>query len=97
MRAMQAQFAELDVLGELTVSAFTWARGTQVHGRRPGPHSDGRRSAMNVERQIEICKGAPFYVLGPLVTDFAPGYDHITSCHRRCACRLEPAPRCCAT
>ena len=49
----------------------------------PGTHSrwieseDERR-----ERQIEICNGAPFYVLGPLVTDFAPGYDHITSCHR---------------
>jgi len=36
--------------------------------------------AMNVEREIEVCDGAPFYVLGPLVTDFAPGYDHITSC-----------------
>ena len=35
---------------------------------------------MNVDRQIEVCQGAPFYVLGPLVTDFAPGYDHITSC-----------------
>ena len=44
---------------------------------------------MNIKRQIEVCHGAPFYVLGPLVTDIAPGYDHITSAHRRGAGRLE--------
>jgi phosphomethylpyrimidine synthase len=73
----EAQFAELDVLGELTERG--WARGTQVMVEGPG-HIPMDEVAMNVERQIEICKGAPFYVLGPLVTDFAPGYDHITSC-----------------
>jgi phosphomethylpyrimidine synthase len=73
----QAQFAELDVLGELTERG--WARGTQVMVEGPG-HIPMDEVAMNVERQIEVCKGAPFYVLGPLVTDFAPGYDHITSC-----------------
>jgi phosphomethylpyrimidine synthase len=72
-----AQFAELDVLGELTERG--WARGTQVMVEGPG-HIPMDQVRMNVERQIEVCKGAPFYVLGPLVTDFAPGYDHITSC-----------------
>ncbi|MCC6492290.1 MAG: phosphomethylpyrimidine synthase ThiC [Pirellulales bacterium] len=72
-----AQFAELDVLGELTRRG--WARGTQVMVEGPG-HIPMDEVAMNVERQIEVCDGAPFYVLGPLVTDFAPGYDHITSC-----------------
>ncbi|MBX3434973.1 MAG: phosphomethylpyrimidine synthase ThiC [Pirellulales bacterium] len=73
----EAQFAELDVLGELTRRG--WARGTQVMVEGPG-HIPMNEVAMNVERQIEVCDGAPFYVLGPLVTDFAPGYDHITSC-----------------
>jgi phosphomethylpyrimidine synthase len=73
----QAQFAELDVLGELTRRG--WERGTQVMVEGPG-HIPMNEVAMNVERQIEVCAGAPFYVLGPLVTDFAPGYDHITSC-----------------
>ena len=72
-----AQFAELEVLGELTQRG--WDRGTQVMVEGPG-HIPMDQIAMNVEKQIEICKGAPFYVLGPLVTDFAPGYDHITSC-----------------
>ena len=72
-----AQFAELDVLGELTKRG--WERGTQVMVEGPG-HIPMDEIKMNVERQIEICEGAPFYVLGPLVTDFAPGYDHITSC-----------------
>jgi phosphomethylpyrimidine synthase len=72
-----AQFAELDVLGELTERG--WARGTQVMVEGPG-HVPMHEVQMNVERQIKVCKGAPFYVLGPLVTDFAPGYDHITSC-----------------
>ncbi len=72
-----AQFAELDVLGELTKRG--WERGTQVMVEGPG-HIPMDEVKMNVDRQIEVCQGAPFYVLGPLVTDFAPGYDHITSC-----------------
>jgi phosphomethylpyrimidine synthase len=72
-----AQFAELDVLGELTKRG--WERGTQVMVEGPG-HIPMDQIKMNVDRQIEVCQGAPFYVLGPLVTDFAPGYDHITSC-----------------
>ncbi len=73
----EAQFAELDVLGELTTRG--WDRGTQVMVEGPG-HIPMDQIKMNVERQIEVCHGAPFYLLGPLVTDFAPGYDHITSC-----------------
>jgi phosphomethylpyrimidine synthase len=73
----EAQFAELDVLGELTRRG--WQRGTQVMVEGPG-HIPMHEVKMNVDRQIEACDGAPFYVLGPLVTDFAPGYDHITSC-----------------
>jgi len=72
-----AQFAELDVLGELTKRG--WDRGTQVMVEGPG-HIPMDQVKMNVEREIEVCQGAPFYVLGPLVTDYAPGYDHITSC-----------------
>jgi len=72
----EAQFAELEVLGELTHRGR--ARGTQVMVEGPG-HIPMDQIAMNVEKQIEICDGAPFYVLGPLVTDIAPGYDHITS------------------
>ncbi len=73
----EAQFAELDVLGELT--RRSWQRGTQVMVEGPG-HIPMDEIKMNVDRQIESCQGAPFYLLGPLVTDFAPGYDHITSC-----------------
>jgi phosphomethylpyrimidine synthase len=73
----EAQFAELDVLGELT--RRSWERGTQVMVEGPG-HIPMDEIKMNVDRQIETCQGAPFYLLGPLVTDFAPGYDHITSC-----------------
>ena len=73
----EAQFAELDVLGELT--RRSWERGTQVMVEGPG-HIPMDEIKMNVDRQIETCHGAPFYLLGPLVTDFAPGYDHITSC-----------------
>lgn len=72
----KAQFAELDVLGELTHRGR--ARGTQVMVEGPG-HVPMDQIQMNIERQIEVCDGAPFYVLGPLVTDIAPGYDHITS------------------
>ncbi len=71
-----AQFAELDVLGELT--ARGQANGTQVMVEGPG-HIPMHQIEMNIKRQIEVCNGAPFYVLGPLVTDIAPGYDHITS------------------
>ena len=72
----EAQFAELDVLGELTRRGQE--NGTQVMVEGPG-HIPMHQIQMNIERQIEICNGAPFYVLGPLVTDVAPGYDHITS------------------
>ena len=71
-----AQFAELEVLGELVQRG--WAAGTQVMVEGPG-HIPMNEIEMNVKKQIEICQGAPFYVLGPLVTDVAPGYDHITS------------------
>ena len=72
----EAQFAELDVLGELTRRGQE--NGTQVMVEGPG-HIPMDQIQMNIERQIEVCNGAPFYVLGPLVTDVAPGYDHITS------------------
>jgi phosphomethylpyrimidine synthase len=72
----EAQFAELKVLGELTERG--WQRGTQVMVEGPG-HIPMDEIDMNVKRQIESCHEAPFYVLGPLVTDIAPGYDHITS------------------
>ena len=71
-----AQFAELETLGELTKRA--WERDVQVMVEGPG-HVPFDQIAMNVEKQQEIYQGAPFYVLGPLVTDSAPGYDHITS------------------
>lgn len=71
-----AQFAELDTLGELTRRA--WERDVQVMVEGPG-HVPMDQIAMNVERQQHVCAEAPFYVLGPLVTDIAPGYDHITS------------------
>ncbi|TYL40342.1 phosphomethylpyrimidine synthase [Natronococcus pandeyae] len=72
----EAQYAELDTLGELTDVA--WDHGVQVMVEGPG-HVPMDEVAANVERQQEVCDGAPFYVLGPLVTDVAPGYDHITS------------------
>lgn len=72
----EAQFAELETLGELTRTA--WDHGVQVMVEGPG-HVPMDEIEDNVERQQEICDGAPFYVLGPLVTDVAPGYDHITS------------------
>ena len=71
-----AQFAELDTLGELTRRA--WAKNNQVMVEGPG-HVPMDQIDMNVKRQMEACDEAPFYVLGPLVTDIAPGYDHITS------------------
>jgi phosphomethylpyrimidine synthase len=72
----RAQFAELDTLGELTTRA--WERDVQVMVEGPG-HIPMHQIEMNVRKQKEICHGAPFYTLGPLVTDIAPGYDHITS------------------
>ncbi len=71
-----AQFGELDVLGELTRRA--WGHDVQVMVEGPG-HIPMHLVAMNIERQMQVCDEAPFYVLGPLVTDIAPGYDHITS------------------
>jgi phosphomethylpyrimidine synthase len=71
-----AQFAELKTLGELTRKA--WEEDVQVMIEGPG-HVPFDQIAMNVLREIEQCDEAPFYVLGPLVTDIAPGYDHITS------------------
>ena len=71
-----AQFAELDTLGELTRRA--WAKNNQVMVEGPG-HIPIDQIDMNVKKQMEVCDEAPFYVLGPLVTDIAPGYDHITS------------------
>jgi phosphomethylpyrimidine synthase len=72
----KAQFAELKTLGELTRRA--WEKDVQVMVEGPG-HVPFDQIAMNVYKQIEECNEAPFYVLGPLVTDIAPGYDHITS------------------
>ncbi|HSQ65195.1 MAG TPA: phosphomethylpyrimidine synthase ThiC, partial [Polyangiaceae bacterium] len=72
----EAQFAELKTLGELTKRA--WEKDVQVMIEGPG-HVPFDQIEMNVKKEIEICHEAPFYVLGPLVTDIAPGYDHITS------------------
>jgi phosphomethylpyrimidine synthase len=72
----RAQFAELETLGELTTRA--WERDVQVMVEGPG-HIPMQQIEMNVRKQKEICHEAPFYTLGPLVTDIAPGYDHITS------------------
>jgi phosphomethylpyrimidine synthase len=72
----EAQFAELKTLGELTLKA--WDHGCQVMIEGPG-HIPMHLVKMNVEKERELCHDAPFYVLGPLVTDVAPGYDHITS------------------
>jgi len=71
-----AQFAELDTLGELTLRA--WEQDIQVMVEGPG-HVPMDQLEENVRRQQEVCHQAPFYTLGPLVTDIAPGYDHITS------------------
>jgi phosphomethylpyrimidine synthase len=71
-----AQFAELDTLGELTKVA--WDAGCQVMIEGPG-HVPMHKIKENMERQLEVCHEAPFYTLGPLTTDIAPGYDHITS------------------
>jgi phosphomethylpyrimidine synthase len=72
----RAQFAELETLGELTRVA--WEHGCQVMIEGPG-HIPMHKIKVNVEKQLELCGEAPFYTLGPLVTDIAPAYDHITS------------------
>jgi phosphomethylpyrimidine synthase len=72
-----AQLAELETLGELTERA--WRRGVQVMIEGPG-HVPFDQVEWNAKIQRRLCHGAPFYVLGPLVTDMFPGYDHITSC-----------------
>ena len=71
-----AQFAELDTLGELTRVA--WEHDCQVMIEGPG-HVPMHLIKENMDRQLEVCHEAPFYTLGPLTTDIAPGYDHITS------------------
>ena len=72
----QAQFGELEVQGELTKRA--WAKGVQVMNEGPG-HVPMHMIEENMAKQLEWCSEAPFYTLGPLTTDIAPGYDHITS------------------
>ncbi|WP_279597212.1 phosphomethylpyrimidine synthase ThiC [Methylobacterium sp. J-068] len=71
-----AQFAELETLGELTKIA--WDKGCQTMIEGPG-HVPMHKIKVNMEKQLEECGEAPFYTLGPLTTDIAPGYDHITS------------------
>ncbi len=71
-----AQFAELETLGELTKVA--WAKGCQVMIEGPG-HVPMHKIKVNMDKQLRECGEAPFYTLGPLTTDVAPGYDHITS------------------
>ncbi len=73
----KAQLAELATLGELTEKA--WRKGVQVMIEGPG-HVPFDQIEYNMKLQRKVCHGAPFYVLGPLVTDMFPGYDHITSC-----------------
>ena len=72
----RAQFAELDTMGELVERA--WAKNVQAFIEGPG-HVPMNKIPENMERQLKNCHEAPFYTLGPLVTDIAPGYDHITS------------------
>jgi phosphomethylpyrimidine synthase len=72
----RAQFAELETLGELTKIA--WAKGCQVMIEGPG-HVPMQKIKINMDKQLKECGEAPFYTLGPLTTDIAPGYDHITS------------------
>ena len=71
-----AQFAELETLGELTKIA--WDKGCQVMIEGPG-HVPMHKIKINMDKQLKECGEAPFYTLGPLTTDIAPGYDHITS------------------
>ena len=71
-----AQFAELETLGEL--AKIAWDKGCQVMIEGPG-HVPMHKIKANMDKQLQACGEAPFYTLGPLVTDIAPGYDHITS------------------
>lgn len=71
-----AQFAELEILGELVLRA--WNKNVQAFIEGPG-HVPMHKIKENMQKEIEACHNAPFYTLGPLVTDIAPGYDHITS------------------
>ena len=86
----EAQFAELDTLGELVLRA--WDKNVQAFIEGPG-HVPLHKIQENMERQIKHCHNAPFYTLGPLVTDIAPGYDHITSAIGATGW----VPPCCAT
>ncbi|MBN1360291.1 MAG: phosphomethylpyrimidine synthase ThiC [Sedimentisphaerales bacterium] len=88
----EAQLAELRTLGELTQRAQE--KGCQVMVEGPG-HVPFDQIQYNMEIQQEICHGAPFYVLGPLVTDIAPGYDHITSAIGGCAAAFYGASYLC--
>jgi phosphomethylpyrimidine synthase len=72
----RAQFAELETLGELT--RIAWEKGCQLMIEGPG-HVPMHKIKVNMEKQLALCGEAPFYTLGPLTTDIAPGYDHITS------------------
>src|SRR5699024_9115408 len=72
----EAQFAELETLGELTKIA--WKHDVQVMVEGPG-HVTMHLIKVNMDKKLELCDEAPFYTLGPLTTDIAPGYDHITS------------------
>ena len=72
----EAQFAELETLGELVLRC--WEKNVQAFIEGPG-HVPMHKIRENMDKQIEACHNAPFYTLGPLVTDIAPGYDHITS------------------
>ncbi|MGB5214231.1 MAG: phosphomethylpyrimidine synthase ThiC [Anderseniella sp.] len=72
----EAQFAELETLGELT--RIAWKKNCQVMIEGPG-HVPMHKIKENMDKQLEVCGEAPFYTLGPLTTDIAPGYDHITS------------------
>lgn len=89
-----AQLAELSTLGELTERA--WRKGVQVMVEGPG-HVPLDQIEFNMKLQRTLCHGAPFYVLGPLVTDMFPGYDHITSCigaYERCLAWSQHAVLC---
>ena len=87
----EAQFAELATLGELTKIA--WQHDVQVMIEGPG-HIPMHLIRENVDRETEVCHQAPFYTLGPLTTDIAPAYDHITSAIGALCCLARAA--CCA-
>jgi phosphomethylpyrimidine synthase len=88
----QAQLSELQTIGELTERA--WQQGVQVMVEGPG-HVPLDQVEYNMKLQRQLCHGAPFYVLGPLVTDIFPGYDHITSCIGACNAAYHGASMLC--